>query len=237
MEFENLRAIWNTQNERPVYSLDDSRLAVGLYQQREESSRRLFRQQLGPVLLALFIAVGNALVFRAFFTKTTQNLRFTGTDPRMSVWDGVALAGAAIAVVAVAVSRYIQRRRHERTQNVFAPSLREELERGIAQLDFEFSLYGKPQTARLGAAFSFGIAVFFWEFGRLVGVPHPWMMLPSILPIIFGFLVGFNLNKKMRQQMLKRRRALESMCKALDEDHRSLSTEIERTCKRDAPNI
>lgn len=34
MEFEDLQAIWDTQNERPVFSINDSRLAVGLYQQR-----------------------------------------------------------------------------------------------------------------------------------------------------------------------------------------------------------
>jgi hypothetical protein len=35
MEFEDLQAIWDTQNEQPVFSINDSRLAVGLYQQRE----------------------------------------------------------------------------------------------------------------------------------------------------------------------------------------------------------
>ena len=219
MEFENLRAIWNSQNERPVYELNDSRLAVGLYQQREQSRRRLLRQQFAPIFLALFIvAVGNALVFYAFFAKTVHKVTFTGTDPRMSVWDGVALAGAVIAAVAVALSRYTQRRRHERTQNVFAPSLREELERGIAQLDFELSLYSTPRVARRFAALSFGMTVLFWEFGRLIGEPVPWVMLPAALATYPAFRGDFALEKKNRQRVTERRRALESMLAQLKKE-------------------
>jgi len=217
MEFENLRAIWNTQNERPVFSLNDSRLAVALYQQREQSRRRLFRQQFGPIFIALFIAVGNSLVFHAFFAKTVHKVRWTETDPQMSVWDGVALAGAVSAAMAVAVSRYTRRRKHERTQNVFAPSLREELERGIAQLDFELSLYSTPQVARR-VALSFGTTVLFWEFGRLIGEPVPWFMLPAALACYPAFGVDFALKKKIRQRVTERRRALESMLAQLKKE-------------------
>ena len=31
MEFKDLQAIWDTQNERPVFAINDSRLSVALY--------------------------------------------------------------------------------------------------------------------------------------------------------------------------------------------------------------
>ncbi len=100
-QFEDLQAIWDTQNDRPVFSMNDSRLAVGLYQQREQSRRRLLREQFAPAyVMALFITVALGFTFLAFFFKTVTKLRLT--DPQMSIWDGAALVagmGAALAVV------------------------------------------------------------------------------------------------------------------------------------------
>ena len=218
MEFESLRAIWSTQTQRPVYRLNDSRLAVVLYRQREESRGRLFRQQFGRIFLALFFAAGNALVFYGFFTKTLRKVTFSGTDPRMSVWDGVALAGAVIAAMAVAVSRYTQHRKRERTLNVFPPSLREELEQGIAQLDFESSLYSTAPVARRVAALLFGATVMFWEFGRLIGEPVPWVMLPAIMSVYLTFGVEFTVGKKIMRRVTERRCALDSMLAQLKKE-------------------
>ena len=130
MEFEDLQMIWDTQNDRPVFSMNDSRLAVGLYQQREHSRRRLFRIGFAPVYFSmLFLAAISAVLFALFFFKTAYKIRLT--DPQMSVWDGLALVIAMGAAIAVMVVMYAERRKHERTQNVFAPTLQEELSTGL----------------------------------------------------------------------------------------------------------
>ena len=46
MEFENLQAIWDTQNDKPVFAMQDARLLVALYQQRERSRRRALQAAL-----------------------------------------------------------------------------------------------------------------------------------------------------------------------------------------------
>ena len=51
MKFENLQAIWDTQNDKPVFAMKDARLLVALYQQREQSRRRIFRQLFAPQCL------------------------------------------------------------------------------------------------------------------------------------------------------------------------------------------
>ena len=58
----------------------------------------------------------------------------------MSAWDYAGLAVAAGALLAIVVPLYLERKKHERTQEIFAPTLREELDRGLAQLDFAISL-------------------------------------------------------------------------------------------------
>ena len=52
MEFEDLQAIWDTQNDKPVFAMQDARLLVALYQQRERSRQRAFRLHFAPMYVA-----------------------------------------------------------------------------------------------------------------------------------------------------------------------------------------
>jgi hypothetical protein len=211
MQFEDLQAIWDTQTERPVFAINDSRLAVGLYQQRERSRRRLFREQIAPLYFgAWMVAAFSAFLFLVFFVKTISKMRLT--DPLMTVWDGAALLIALAAAVSVAVPMYSERRKHEREQNVFAPSLREELDRGISQLDFELNFHSTRRMCKSFAMVFIGGVVMLWETGRLNGDPAPWSALPVILIcMIASSWYAFAARNKIVEQVTQRKRALESM--------------------------
>jgi uncharacterized membrane protein len=218
MQFEDLQAIWDTQNDRPVFSMNDSRLAVGLYQQREQSRRRLFRELFAPAYaIALSITVALGLTFLVFFVKTVTKMRLT--DPQMSIWDGAALVAGVGAAFAVVTAMYRERRKHEGTQNVFAPSLREELERGISQLDFELSFYSTSRVWKIPALVSLGTSVLLCELGRLNGESTPWTMLAvalgGVASTVWACLAA---NKKAVERIEQRRRALESIRAALEEN-------------------
>ena len=215
MEFEDLQAIWDTQNDRPVFAMNDTKLAVGLYQQRERSRRRLFSLLFVPAyVVALSILVTLGLTFLAFLFKTVTGMRLT--DPQMSIGDGAILAIAVGAALAVVVPMYRERRRHERTQNVFAPSLREELEQGISQLDFE--LRCAVWAWKVPALVAFGTCVLLCELARLNGQQPPWTLVAVVLSgVAIGVWAAFAANKNAVEPIEQRRRALESMRAALDE--------------------
>ena len=218
MKFEDLQAIWDTQNDRPVFSMNDSRLAVGLYQQREQSRRRLFRELFAPAyVIALSITVALGLTFLVFFVKTVTKMRLT--DPQMSIWDGAALVAGVGAALAVVARMYRERRKHEGAQNVFAPSLREELERGISQLDFELSFYSTSRVWNVPALVSLATSVLLCELGRLNGESTPWTMLAVALGgVVLSVWAGLTANKKVVERIEQRKRALESMRAALEEN-------------------
>ena len=218
MQFEDLQAIWDTQNDRPVFSMNDSRLAVGLYQQREQSRRRLFRDLFAPAyVVALSITVALGFTFLAFFLKTVTKMRLT--DPQMSIRDGAALLAGVGAALAVVAQLYRERRKHEDVQNVFAPSLREELERGISQLDFELSFYSPSRVWNIPALVSLATSVLLCELGRLNGESIPWTMLAVALSgVVWSVWAGLAANKKVIERIEQRKRALESMRAALDEN-------------------
>ena len=145
MEFENLQAIWDTQNDKPVFAMQDARLLVALYQQRERRRRRVLKLQFATLYGAarlMFVVLG--AVFAAFLYVARLMRRYKSGFPHngfgMSTWDYAGFAVAAGALLAAVVPMYLERKKHERTQEIFAPSLREELDRGLVQLDFEMGL-------------------------------------------------------------------------------------------------
>ena len=217
MEFENLQAIWDTQNDQPVFAMQDARLLVALYQQRERSRRRVFKAQFAPMYgAALLMAAVLGVVFVTFLSRR----RFPHHGFPMSAWDYAAFAVAAAALLAIVVPMYGERKKHERTQEIFAPSLREELDRGIAQLDFEMGLQSNPRVLRILTLLSIIAVIINWEAGRLSGEdPTPWRLaLFTLFCVFLGGRAGFAARKKVMERALARRRALESMRAALDED-------------------
>jgi hypothetical protein len=155
--------------------------------------------------------------------------RFTHNGFGISAWDYAGLAVAAGAMLAVVVPLYLERKKHERIQEIFAPSLREELDRGLAQLDFATRLDSPLRIIRILTLVSIAVVMISWESGRAAGDPRPWwsalwflgVYVPGGLAWAFARLQG-KLQKRepglMRRLRQERRRALESMRAALDED-------------------
>ena len=233
MEFEDLQAIWDTQNDKPVFAIQDARLLVALYQQRERSRQRAFRIHFAPMYVAalVMLAVIGSLVatFRNIASLMRRYSRFTHNGFAMSAWDYAGLAVAAGAILALVVPLYLERKKHERTQKIFAPTLREELDRGLAQLDFEIRLDRAPRIFRIVTLLSIAVVMISWESGRVAGNPRPWWsalwFLAVYLPGGLGWAVSrlqAKLQKRqpglVRRRRLERRRALVAMRAALDED-------------------
>jgi hypothetical protein len=240
MEFENLQAIWDTQNDKPVFAMQDARLLVALYQQRERSRRRIFQQQFAPMYVAAaLVLVVLGAVFITFLKITSLIRRFGSRFPMphhgfgMSAWDYVAFAVVAGALLAIVLPMYRERKKHERLQEIFAPSLREELDRGIAQLDFEMGLHSNPRVIRILVLLLIAAVTLNWEAGRTGGNPAPWGL--ALVALVFWFLgarAGFATRKRVMERALERRRALESMRAALDEDRRNHTTEIRKDTQK-----
>jgi hypothetical protein len=226
MEFENLQAIWDTQNDKPVFAMQDARLLVALYQQRQHSRRRVFKRQFAPMYVAALLTL--AVLWVVFVTFLSRS-RFPHHGFPMSAWDYAGFALAAGALLVVVATMYAERKKHERTQEIFAPTLREELDRGMAQLDFEMGLESTPRVMRILALLSIIAVIANWEAGRLAGDPTPWgLALFTLFCLFLAGRAGFAARKKVMERALARRRALESMRAALDDDHSSFTMEIRK---------
>jgi hypothetical protein len=220
MKLEELQAIWDTQNDRPVFSLNDSRLSVGLYQQRAYHRKRMFRVWFAPMMLTMLVLLGaNLITFLGFFMKTITRMRIT--DPQMTWWDGAFLASGVASALAILVPYFKQWRAHEKAQEIFAPSLREELERGITQLDFEMRLNVSTQARVALGLIAVAMFSLLFEMARWNGLPPSKLLRAGAVSLVVGVLAGFAAEKKVVARIAERKRALQSMLASLDESAES----------------
>jgi hypothetical protein len=214
MRFEELQAIWETQADKPLFSINEFGLHMALHQQRERARRRLFwRVYVPSYVTSLYMLAASAFVCVGFYFKDTSERDFA-----MGVGDWLASLGAAGAFVFAAVSMWRSRRKHERAQDAVAPSLRQEIERGIAQLKFEVHAGTSPEAWRNAVLICVGGMLFVWEVGRFNGDPTPWPMLlfagaVSGVALFFGWVWA----KGLRADRERRTRALEDLRAKLDE--------------------
>jgi hypothetical protein len=214
MQLEELQAIWETQTERPGFSVNDFGLHLALYQVRERARRRLFWGGYFVSFVGSLVGVVILLMlFVAFYFKDPAN------DFPMNAWDGLAFLIAAIAIVLLASSMYASRRKHEKDQRLFAPSLRQEIQRGIAQIDHEIFMDTGGIAWRNAALCSLAAILMGWEAGRLNGDPWPWEILWMIGGLVVATFVALvPASRRAAKQGLRRKRPLEALLAKLDEN-------------------
>jgi hypothetical protein len=214
MLLEELPTIRKTRTERPVSWVNVSGLHLALHQDRVRARRRSFW---GGYLISLAGSLlglaGLLVMFVVFFFKQPVD------SVLMNSWDDLAFLVAAIAIVSCASSMYTSRRKHEQDQSVLAPSRRQEIERGIAQIDFEISTDSSWSAWRNAALTALATILGSWEFCRLMGDPRPWDVLAivgGIVVTIFVALVPVSRESVKHSQGCKR--ALVGLLAKLDEN-------------------
>ena len=218
MQYDELQAIWETQRRRPVFAVNDFGLHMELYRTRARARRRLFWGDVALFVCAPFLLFFLTVPVLEFFIQRPAE-QFPPDELPMNLWDVLACLVGIVLVVLAVWSMYASRRKHEKHQKMFAPSLRQEIELGIAQLDFEISMVTSGLTLRIVAAFNIAMIVLCWEVGRLNDKPLPWDLLLITVPFLVGGLVSIiPATRRAVEQALQRKRALEALRAQLDEN-------------------
>jgi hypothetical protein len=219
MQYEDLQAIWETQTQRPVFAVNEFGLHMELNRTRARARRRHFWVDIVPlfVIAPLFFILLAVPTLKFFLQGPPE--QFAPGDLPMTAWDVLAcLMGIALFVYAL-WSMEANRRRSEKQQKVFAPSLRQEIELGIAHVDFDMSRVTSGREWRVGTACIVAALILAWEFGRLNDNPLPWKILWMAGPwLFFLFWARKSWTQKAMERISKRRQALEVLRAKLDEN-------------------
>ncbi len=141
MEFGELKMIWDSQNQQPLYALNESALHSIVQRRNEETNRclaRCFVLEIGVGLLCvlvMFVYAGVLAFGSAAWLITPWGNTVTPTN-----WDllGLLVAGAIWAYYAAYM--FQSRRRQQKQIERFDSSLGGDLERALSQTDFQIRM-------------------------------------------------------------------------------------------------
>lgn len=208
---DELIAVWRSQDAAPLHGVDEARLRVAL---RQEEARLQAQRRRAAWMTYIMSAV--FLVAMAFFLLIIIYRRDV-----MTGWDlAVPIVGAAAALV-TGVTLYVSRREQALRERHFGDSLRDQLGRRIAQLDYEATRGSRLARVLLIGIFVAGSA-FLLATMRVNSEPtapfHDWpMFLALILVSAFSSVAGvWAQRRSVKHELLPRKHRLEALLQELD---------------------
>jgi MFS family permease len=214
MNLDEVMEIWRSQDLSPLHGVGNTLLHQMLRQEQAKSEKRR-RRMMWVAYAGSALLLGMTGLFLAIMFEAQYN------DVRI-VWDYVVgVAGLAAAIV-VAWTLLALRRSRLARERAFGDSLRDDLRRRIASLD-----YDATRGRRLALITAAAGLIDMWAIPivekRIAHVPVPydqfyWSPLPIVLIFAFIYLSsmwGWRYGRE-RRKYLARKRELEALLKELD---------------------
>lgn len=213
MNLDELTAVWRSQDAAPLHDVNQTLLHLALRQDevKLQKWRRRERWMVYVWSAAVVAAMTLFLATMIYFHRHRPGKMVTGWDYALPI---VGAAAALVAGGAIYVSHRGQARREQR----FGESLRDQLNRGIAQLD------DRATTARMTLVIVLlgGICpiALFLLIGRINGKSisdDGHMTVTMILTCVFGVATGvWSIRQQARDVVLPHKHRLQVLLKELD---------------------
>lgn len=212
MNLDELMTVWKSQDAAPLHDVNKTLLHLAL-RQDEAKLQKWQRRERWMVYVWSAAVVATMALFLAmmiYFQRHRPEKMVTGWDYALTI---VGAAAALIAGGAMYVGRKGQARREQR----FGESLREQLHRGIAQLD------ERAMTTRISLVVVLigGICpiALYLLIGRINGKSisdDGYMTVTIIFTCVFGVATGiWSIRQQARDVVLPHKRRLEALLKEL----------------------
>ena len=216
MNIDDLMAVWQAQDTTPLHAVNETLLRLALRQDEAKLQKQRRRE-------AWFIYLLSALLtaFMVFFIVLVFGMLFHNDDDVITGWDFVApiVGGAAALLMGVALS--MTRRAQARREQRFGDSLRDQLDRRIAQLDDAVTTGGRRVTVLLLAMCVGGVAILVTGIRVNMEPNDTFDGWPRIVRMILTFAVLIVLcvwvqRREIARDVLPRKRRLEALLRELD---------------------
>jgi O-antigen/teichoic acid export membrane protein len=206
---------WRTQDEKPLYGVNQDLLRLVLQHEQADLRRRLRWEQWS-------IYAGSALVlgFLLFFLLLAFVLHYNGL--------GTVVGGIGVAVIlAGAGSLWLSRRRQAQRERGFGNSLREEIKRNLSLVDYQLSRHGRFGSSLLAMVPTTlgGVAVC-WLSLQINTHPNEWAKANGwwlktgtfLFVLASGVLSAIWSSHKAKQRLLPRKRRLSELLELLNKN-------------------
>jgi hypothetical protein len=220
MDFEAIQVIWDSQNERPLYAMDEAALHAAVRRKSAEFDRQISRCYVAEISVGLFCGV---LMFAAAGALATGNREWLARLPwiraAVSFQDVLTLFAAGVVWLYYSIFMYFKRRRQQKRAAVFPSSLRGDLDRALAQTNSEVDT---AENILWWGLIPIWLAAALWVLTlfRLQAAPAWAYAVIGIIMVIALMLVLSSKHRSIQNRFQPRIRELQSMRAKLDEPER-----------------
>ena len=213
MNVDDLMEVWRSQDATPLHGVNETLLRLALRQDEAKLQRSRRRWRWFTYVLTALVVCSMA---RRLFMMISRE------DDVLSGWDyAIPVVGAAAALLWVRMI-YVRQRAQAVREQRFSDSLRDQINRQLAQLDSVTTmsrLAGLLGIVLLPIVWSFTIILASWRMNDR-SFSDPWLSLPIVFMICWSILVVSGTlwwtRRVVRQKTLPRKRRLEALLKELD---------------------
>lgn len=218
MNFEDLKVVWDAQSEESVYAVDQTGLRKQVEQRYEEFNRSIFWRDVRETGIGL--VVGFLLIFWSI-----QMIVFGGDwlsdllKIEASIFDAGFLLFSGGVWLYYAGFRFVGRKRQEKREQQFDGSLKGDLQKACAQVDYQIWLSKNVLWWNtLPVALGTGLLMFVLAKPILI---NKWAKDPIqaglflgvvIVIMLISFVLDYRCKKQpIQEELLPRKRELESL--------------------------
>jgi hypothetical protein len=214
MNLDDLMAVWKSQDAAPLHDVNKTLLHLALRQDeaKAQKARRLERWMV--YVFGTGIVAGMVVFFSMmmYFRDHRPEKVVTGWDLTLPI------LGAAAALLA-GVTIYGGHRAQARREQSFGESLRDQLNRRIAQLDYAATSARRTSiavTVLLGGFCPAAIILLGMRVNNKAISDDGYLTVTSIIMCVWSVVHGVWILRRDGRQLLPRKRRLEALLKELD---------------------
>lgn len=210
MNLDDLMAVWRSQDVAPLHDVNKTLLHLALQQEEAklQKERRIERWTTYAASVGLVAVMS---VFLGMMILTRERNVMTG-------WDVAIGIGGAVAALLAAGAMYVNRKGQARREQRFGESLRDQLNRRIAQLDdAATSLTGQLVMVLLGGICPMALVLLGVRINQKSFSDDKFLVFSMILFFVGCVAAGvWEVRRQVQKDVLPRKRRLEALLKELD---------------------
>ena len=212
MNLDDLMAVWRSQDAAPLHDVDKTLLHLAL-RQDEAKLQKEWRIERWVTYAASVGIVAVMALFLTMMVLARERSVMTG-------WDFVIpIAGAAAALIAGG-AMYVSRRGQARREQRFGESLRDQLNRRIAQLDDQATrarLTNELVLVAMGGICPMALVLLGLRINQMSFGDNRFLVVGMTLMCAVSIAGGiWTVRRAVEQDILPRKRRLEALLKELD---------------------
>lgn len=209
MNLDDLMAVWRSQDAAPLHGVDKTLLHLALRQDEAKLQKDRRRERWMIYIFSAGVVAAMA-IFLGMMIATRERKVMTG-------WDfAVGIAGAAAALLAGG-AMYVGHRAQARHEQSFGESLRDQLNRRIAQFEDRATIARATLvTVLLGGVDGIAILILGYRVNEKPFSDDGYMLVTLIIGCIWTVASSVWVIRRQAREALPRKRRLEELLKELD---------------------